>query len=161
MLPYDIGGAALHCIAGEQPACVTGVLHPALEFPAATAMPPDLTQTAWRSRLDVVTVETVRPPNAAFVSALITEFGRDKFQRFWSSDQPFEQAFQAAFGESLGRWTARWSRQRWLASGEARYMSADITLGVTLKPTWPLLAVAWTAVGLAIAGAVARRRTTA
>jgi hypothetical protein len=161
MLPYDIGGAALHCIAGEQSSCVTGVLRPALRFPGPAAMPPDLTQSSQPSRGDVVTVETVRPPARGFTAALITEFGREKFQRFWSSDLAFEPAFQAAFGESLGSWTARWSRQGWLASGEARYMSADITLGVTLKPSWLLTSAFWSVVALAIAGRVATRRTTA
>lgn len=161
MLPYEMGGAALHCIAGEEAACVTGVLHPALDFPLPDAMPVELTQDVTRSSRALTTVESVRPPQRAFVSALITTFGREKFQRFWSSDLPLEQAFQAAFGESLGHWTARWSHDAWSNSVEARYMAADITLGVTLKPSWLLAAAVWSALGLAIAGAVARRRTAA
>jgi hypothetical protein len=161
MLPYDMGGAALHCIAGERADCVTGVLHSALRFPAPVVMPSDLTQGVRRSLQDAVTVETVRPPSPGFTSALITTFGRDKFQRFWSSELPFEQAFQAAFGESLGSWTARWSRASWQTSGEARYMSANVTLGVTLKPSWLLLSAVWSIVAVAIAGRVAQRRTAA
>jgi hypothetical protein len=40
------------------------------------------------------------------------EFGPERFQRFWSSEQGLEEAFQAAFGESIGAWTMRWARDK-------------------------------------------------
>ena len=123
-------------------------------------MPPELTLTAyWTERPRAVTLATVRPPSPAMISAMITEFGRERFQKFWSSDQPFEPAFRAAFGESLGSWSARWAHQRWLGTFEAKKVNPDVLLGVTLEPSAVLAVLIWTMVGLAIAAWVARRRT--
>lgn len=36
------------------------------------------------------------------------EFGRDAFQRFWTSGEDVRSAFQAAFGVDLGEWLIRW-----------------------------------------------------
>jgi hypothetical protein len=43
---------------------------------------------------------------------LEAEFGSERFQRFWSSEEGVEEAFQAAFGEPLGRWVMRWAQER-------------------------------------------------
>jgi hypothetical protein len=45
-----------------------------------------------------------------FFSDLIGERGRDRFERFWRSEQSVDSAFVAAFGEPIGDWTARWQR---------------------------------------------------
>ncbi len=43
---------------------------------------------------------------------LEAEFGRDRFARFWTSDQTVEDAFVTAFGEPIGVWTMRWAQDR-------------------------------------------------
>jgi len=43
---------------------------------------------------------------------LEAEFGRDRFARFWTSDQTVEDAFTAAFGEPIEVWTMRWAQDR-------------------------------------------------
>jgi len=157
--PYAFGASGLRCIVGDQGSCVTSVLHPATAWPSATEIPADLTLSAEQASPDSITVGTVRPPQYNMVAALIADYGRARFQKFWSSAQPFEIAFHEAFGETLGAWTARWAKREWLASFEAQYRSPNIVLGVTLQPSWLLLVAGWTALALALAASVARRRT--
>ena len=99
------------------------------------------------------------PPRLEGLAALITEFGRERFQKFWAADRSFEAAFQDAFGESLGTWTAGWAAREWRGTYEAQHLNADILLGVTLKPSWLPLTIGWTLVALLVAAWVARRRT--
>lgn len=157
--PYSMGATGLQCIVGEGPACVQAVLHPAMKPRSKTGFPPELTVPSWLTIPDTVTVSTVRPAMASLASAMVTDHDRTRFRRFWQSDRPVEQAFQDAFGESLGDWTARWAAREWEASFFARYRGAQILLGVTLEPSWPFVAIAWTGVALLIAFWVARRRT--
>jgi hypothetical protein len=107
---------------------------------------------------DTVTVATARPPEANFISDLITDKGRDRFRAFWKSELSFEQAFQAAFGESLGHWTAAWARHKWNSSWEAHYGHATIKLGTTLSGSWPFLVVGWTVLTLAAVFWTVRRK---
>jgi hypothetical protein len=46
------------------------------------------------------------------MSDLEGEFGRDRFARFWTSDQPVEDAFVSAFDEPIEMWTMRWAQDR-------------------------------------------------
>ena len=157
--PYYYGASGIRCINGDERSCVTGVLHSEIALPAAESLPAELTLSAWSTSPPATTVGTVRPPSPRIVSAMITEFGREKFQKFWSSDQPFEVAFQSAFGETLGAWTARWAAREWAGSYEAKHGNPEILLGVTLKPSWIPLLFGWSILAIAIAAGVAKRRT--
>jgi hypothetical protein len=153
--PYEFGDAGVACLVGRETACTHAVLgysaRPLGEFPT------DLTPIVRQA--DTVTLATVRPPMPSLASAMLTDHDRASFQRFWTSAHPVEEAFRSAFGESLGAWTARWAQREWRASFRAKFGGPDIKLGVTLKPAWPLLVMAWGAVALLIAASVARRRT--
>ena len=157
--PYNYGAAGLRCINGDRLLCVTSALHSAIALPAASLIPAELTVAPWRTRPEPTSIGTVRPPTPGMISALIVEHGRERFQKFWMSDRPFEAAFQDAFGESLGTWMARWSRQQWLGTFRAKQFGPGILLGVTLKPSWLPPIVGWSVLALAIAAMVAKRRT--
>ncbi len=43
---------------------------------------------------------------------LEAEFGKDRFTRFWTSEQAVEDAFATAFGEPIEAWTMRWAQDR-------------------------------------------------
>lgn len=83
------------------------------------------------------------------LAGLEEEFGRERFRRFWRSDDPVPGAFLAAFGVSAGAWTRSWT-QRHLGRMER-------------GPTVPLPAsvISLATVGLfaAAAGFMGRRRT--
>ena len=49
---------------------------------------------------------------AWWMGDLESEFGRERFARFWRSDQSVDDAFLAAFGESIESWTMRWAQRR-------------------------------------------------
>jgi hypothetical protein len=155
--PYEFGDAGLACVVGRTAACTHVVLGYAVR-PLA-GFPTDLVPRDHQPSIGAVPLATVRPPVPSLVSAMVLDHDRASFQKFWTSSHPVEEAFQGAFGESLGGWTARWAQREWRASFRAKFGGPDIALGVTLKPVWPLLVVAWGAVALVIAATVARPRT--
>lgn len=64
-----------------------------------------------RSRSGVYYYYGLRPLGRVepFILAdMVRELGRDKFGRFWTSDEPVPAAFEKAAGEPLGQWTSRW-----------------------------------------------------
>lgn len=91
-------------------------------------------------------------PDAAYptmLSDIEESFGRERFARFWTSDQDVETAFAGAFGVSIGAWVREWGQT---AYGAERLGPAVGTLSVLLSAL----------IGLAFAGAAsfvaARRR---
>ncbi|MCK5650045.1 MAG: hypothetical protein KAJ42_01650 [Gemmatimonadetes bacterium] len=84
----------------------------------------------------------------ALLADIETEFGPERFQRFWTSEEEFAEAFESAFGVPLGDWVMKWAQER---------------LGkIETTPTLPLQASALSLLimGLfaALVGVVAQRR---
>lgn len=156
--PYEFGAAGLQCLNGDPEACRTSVLFPDVMRWGDRDIPRDLTPPSFLMRPDSATLASVRPPASTYLAEMIGDFGRARFRAFWASALPMDSAFARAFGEPLGEWTARWARRAWLSTFDAQYRSADVTLGVTLRPIAPLLATLWSAVALAVASLVAYRR---
>jgi len=50
------------------------------------------------------------PAAAEYLGDMVGRFGRERFQRFWTSDAPFEEAFREAMGVPLDEWTMEWAR---------------------------------------------------
>src|SRR5688572_20233215 len=157
--PYPMGSVALRCLEGNTEECSRTVLD---SFPLQESLPSDLTFShTWelgrRNRPDALL--SVHPIGDWFLSDIIRMEGRERFGRFWRSDQPFEAAFQEAFGRDLGGWTREWGVRQRLGSWQAHFTSAKpVTLGVTLAPSWVLLALGWSAAALLLAAWTARRR---
>jgi len=160
--PYWFGAPGLRCIAGDSTSCREAVLQSGISGRGEQWLTPDLTVSLSRFPPpppgSVIGLTTARPPGSSFLADLVHSQGRERFQAFWRSDRPVADAFAEAFGEPLGDWTARWARDLWLSTWEARYRSPDIILGVTLRPSWPILALSWTVVTILLAGLIARRR---
>lgn len=157
--PYSMGSPALRCLEGNTAECTRTVLD---SFPLQESLPGDLTLShSWefgrRNRPNVLL--SVHPIGDWFLSDIIRLEGRERFARFWKSDQPFEIAFREAFGQDLGAWTRDWGVRQRLGSWEAQYTPAKpVTLGVSLDPAWALLTLGWTAAALLLAAWTARRR---
>jgi hypothetical protein len=68
------------------------------------------------------------PQEWRFLSDVVSEFGRERFAAFWSSEEPVERAFQAATGTDLVDWTMQWCRAQLgkLRSGPAASASSTI-----------------------------------
>ncbi len=47
-----------------------------------------------------------------FLADIETEFGPDRFQRFWTSEEELAEAFESAFGVPLGDWVMSWAQER-------------------------------------------------
>jgi hypothetical protein len=156
--PYYYGQIGLQCLAGIRSSCIRAVLDSGIIPQATRPLPPDLTIPPIRVRSADINLLTVRPPGATFLSDLIQEKGPGRFSIFWKSDAPFQMAFEDAFQEPLADWTMRWARKRWLMTWDARYRTADILLGVTLRPLWIPLVAAWSVIAVGAAGWAARRR---
>ena len=157
--PYVMGGPALRCLAGNASECSRTVLDSALARP--DELPEDLTGFhSWpfgrRARPDALV--SVHPVGDWFLSDIIRQEGRERFARFWRSEQPLEASFREAFGRDLGEWTRDWGIRQGLGSWEERYSRKSVVLGDNLAPSWPLLALGWTAAALLLAAWTARRR---
>ena len=50
--------------------------------------------------------------DADYLSDLVRDMGRERFQQFWSSDLPLDSAFNGAFGVSMAEWTHQWAAAR-------------------------------------------------
>jgi hypothetical protein len=157
--PYQMGSAALRCLEGNTVACTRTVLD---SFPLHESLSGDLTLShSWefglRNRRNALL--SVHPIGDWFLSDMIRLEGRERFGRFWRSDQPFEIAFREAFGRDLGEWTRDWGVRQRRGSWEAQFTPAKpVTLGVSLHPSWALLTLGWTAAALLLAAWTARRR---
>ncbi|HSE51404.1 MAG TPA: hypothetical protein VLB00_04405 [Gemmatimonadales bacterium] len=157
--PYVMGGPALRCLAGNAAECSRTVLD---SIPLRReALPDDLTAFRFwefgrRNRPGALV--SVHPIGDWFLSDIIRQEGRERFARFWRSDQPLDAAFHEAFGRDLGEWTRDWGIRQRLGSWEERYSRKFVVLGANLAPSWPLLALGWTAAALLLAAWTARRR---
>lgn len=49
---------------------------------------------------------------STFLAAMVRSLGRERFARFWTSDEPVPKAFEQAAGEPLDLWTSRWLAKR-------------------------------------------------
>lgn len=133
------------CLAGRADACRRAVLDP-----TAYAEPesyPELEE--WLSGGRSKNGEPFGGRERTWMGDLEAEFGRDRFGRFWTSDQPVEHAFAAAFGESIEAWTMRWAQER-LGVQKAGPSTDGLSLLLTLAT---LIAC----VGIATATAARRR----
>jgi hypothetical protein len=155
--PYYYGAQGLRCLIGDQRACVESVLHADFASNLDQRIAPDLTVDAWLAGPDTTTFDAVRPPARSFVSAMITQFGRERFAKFWRSDLPVEAAFASAFSQPLGAWTADWARRQ--SQGQALPNAPSLGVGATLRAVWLPLVLGWSTLMVVAAGWVARRRS--
>jgi hypothetical protein len=153
--PYQMGSPALHCLNGDEVACLRGVLEP---VHVVDNVPEDLTYSWVFGRGIRRSILDPHPVGAWFLSDLIRLEGRARFVKFWKSDQPIETSFREVYGRDLGTWTRHWGFRQWRESDWIRELNASTLLGVTIRPSWPLLVVLWTAVAVLIAAWTARRR---
>jgi hypothetical protein len=50
------------------------------------------------------------PAAQEYLGDMVGRFGRERFERFWTSDAPLEEAFEEAMGMPLDQWTMQWAR---------------------------------------------------
>jgi hypothetical protein len=49
---------------------------------------------------------------SGYLADMVAHFGRERFERFWTSDAPLEQAFEQAMGEPIEQYTMKWAQAR-------------------------------------------------
>jgi hypothetical protein len=81
------------CLGGREEVCARAVTNPRTIYGIPDSA---LHVTEWDTRL--------APGERTLLIKLERDFGPERFQRFWTSNQPFEEAFQEAFGVELGAW---------------------------------------------------------
>lgn len=156
--PYWMGKDALHCLTGDDASCLRTVIDTALigrtggwpreatgRAPALGGEPPP-------------SMATARLVGGHYLSDLIADMGRERFQRFWRSELPLAEAFRESFGTGMAEWTGRWARETWAQTWEAREGRSEVSLGVTMRPAAPLVVALWSGLLLALIGTRAMRR---
>ncbi len=81
------------CLGGREDVCAHAVSNPGMIYGE-----PDSAEhfSEWDTRLG--------PGERTLLAHLEKDFGAQRFERFWTSDKPFEGAFEEAFDTSLGAW---------------------------------------------------------
>lgn len=71
---------------------------------------PGLIEGRWRRSYDYYYYRSsgLGPRVGHYFSDMVTEFGRERFARFWRSNAPLEDAFEQAMGVPLDEWTMQW-----------------------------------------------------
>ena len=74
-------------------------------------------RTADRSRVQFANFAVLGVPSysygvRSYLADMIAHYGRERFERFWTSDAPLEQAFEQAMGEPIEQYTMKWAQAR-------------------------------------------------
>ena len=133
------------CLGGQADACRRAVLDPTAYVEPESY--PELEE--WISSGYSRSGEPFGGRERTWMGDLEAEFGRDRFARFWTSDQPVEAAFVTAFGEPIEVWTMRWAQDR---LGYQKAGPSTDVLSVFLT-----LATLMACIGIATATATRRR----
>lgn len=136
------------CMASIAEGCGQVFLHPLagdrdpMDYGWVTRHSPALAigETSWGSAFG--------PIDDYVLSDLESQFGRDAFARFWTSDAPVEEAFRTAFGVTPGDWMLDWLGRNVRLSTSGPRLPLRAGVGVVLTLVLCALAV----------GAVSRRR---
>jgi hypothetical protein len=68
----------------------------------------------------------------SMLALLEQEFGNERFRRFWTSSQPFQEAFEQSFGVRLGDWVHEWVEPLGHVRAGARLGAFSIALTLLL-----------------------------
>ncbi len=103
--------AFVSCASGDREACVRAVTQkPRMPQTVLDGERPRRVATAW-DRYWYWSVP-LGARSRSFLSDMVTNLGEERFQHFWSSDEPLETAFLSAAGVTLDDWTMAWARQQ-------------------------------------------------
>ncbi len=103
------------CLMGDEDACLRAVTEPEgyntywYGNPPDRGLAPDGSPLARETDFRY-TERAFGTLDAYMLWDLEREYGRERFQRFWSSEADIEEAFHAAFGEPMGAWVRRWAQ---------------------------------------------------
>ena len=120
------------CAAGAMTECgriFREVVHRRPEWPHTLAEPPEIPTYPAR-------MYGQRYLNITLLGYAVHEFGEERFEEFWTSDEDVEVAFANAFGISPGEWLRDFIRARF---GDVR-AGAGVSAGDTLASVAFLLA---------------------
>jgi hypothetical protein len=140
------------CLAGMPDACETVMLDPLARQGEVEA---DVLHVIEQSPVSGIGRVVFRSPFGSADDYLLgdvaAEFGAERFEAFWPSDEDVPEAFEAAFGISLGEWVVSWSDTHFARTAAGPAVSNAAASGTILLMTLCAL----------FAGAWARRRRVA
>jgi hypothetical protein len=94
---YMLPLAGQACLAGRKDVCAQAIINPRVRYgePDSASRLSD-----WDAR--------IAPNERAMFTRLERDFGSQKFEQFWTSNEPFAPAFQKAFAVDVGTWIQSW-----------------------------------------------------
>ena len=69
------------------------------------------------------------PSDWTLLSEMVRTLGPERFQRFWTSNQPIEAAFRSASGTEIGVWTRDWAQRMYGAQVRGPQLAATSAAG--------------------------------
>lgn len=123
---WGLSLTATACLAGRVEACADAFSNPATLDPAAIMAPAKaLAETLPTfAGVGLSLAGHFGLPESSMIADLETEFGPERFGRFWTSDASVTDAFQEAFDVSTGEWVQGW------VSGYYPQVRADAGIGI-------------------------------
>ena len=112
---------AQSCLSGRREHCADAIL---ARGRAATPENRQWLSYEWPMRLV--------PGEEGMLSDLQRQFGRERFEAFWKSNEPVEVAFRTAFGVELGDWAYDWLKPTGYLEAGAKLDLESILLSVLL-----------------------------
>lgn len=85
------------------------------------------------------------PSDWTLLSEMARTLGPERFQRFWTSDQPIEAAFQSASGTEIGVWTRDWAQRMYGAQVRGPQLASTSAAGGIAFIVFAVLFAAFTA----------------
>lgn len=140
------------CLAGVPASCETVVLDPLIRQGEVEA---DVLHVIEHSPVSGIGRVVFRSPFGSADDYLLgdvaAEFGPERFEAFWTSEEDVPEAFEAAFGITLGEWVVAWSDTHFARTAAGPAISSTAASGTIILMTFCAL----------FAGVWARRRRVA
>jgi hypothetical protein len=108
---YFMSGRAVNCVVGNRSACESIIMDRA-STPIPLAVGSVVRPGVGIGPMNHGTGNDFRGREFEIVSDMVRSLGRERFERFWRSNDAVPTAFQKASGMSLGEWVSSWGRER-------------------------------------------------
>jgi hypothetical protein len=108
---YTLSGRAVSCVVGNTADC-EAVLTDRMATPMPMAVGSALRPGIRLGPIDRTAGADFRGRETEILSDMVRSLGHERFQRFWTSNEPLPTAFQSASGMPLGEWVSVWGGER-------------------------------------------------
>jgi hypothetical protein len=99
------------CVSGDTTRCVSGLMQPAFAMAQDRSWRANVIDVgAWWYSGQMMSTPGLGPTTGWILSDMVRDFGRQRFETFWTASGTPAEAFARATDEPLGEWLRRWAQ---------------------------------------------------